>query len=246
MSSLAIPSIVFAVVFGGGLLGMALRRVLPEHHRDAESKDVAKLAMGLIATMSALVLSLLVASAKDTYDSQAKELGQLSANVVVLDRMLAHYGPESAETRAALRSAVERVLSELWSSSEPHGASARNEALFEAIQQLEPEDDAQRAIRSQAVSLVLSIGETRWLMFGQATTTVSRPMLVVLVSWLSMLFVTFGLFAPRNATVISIFAAAALSVSGAILLILEMYAPFSGLIEISNAPLVAALAQLGR
>lgn len=246
MSSLAISSIVFAVVFGCGLLGMALRRVLPEHHRDVESKEVAKLAMGLIATMSALVLGLLVASAKDTYDSQAKELGQLSANVVVLDRMLDHFGPESAETRAMLRSAVERVLGELWSAPGANVGSTRNEALFDAIQHLTPKDDEQRAIRSQAVSLALSIGETRWLMFEQATTTISRPMLAVLVSWLSMLFVAFGLFAPRNATVIAIFAAAALSVSDAILLILEMYAPFSGLVRIPNAPLVAALAQLGR
>jgi hypothetical protein len=91
----------------------------------------------------------------------------------------------------------------------------------------------------------MSIGETRWLMYEQAAATVSVPLLVVLVFWLAALFFSFGLFAPVNATVIVSFFVSALSVSAAIFLIVEMYSPYSGLIQISSAPLRAALAHLG-
>jgi hypothetical protein len=110
MSSIAISSIVFACVFGGAMLGMFVHAVLPQHHLSSESKDVVKLAMALVATLCALVLSLLIASAKGSYDAQSSELTQMSAKVVLLDRVLAHYGPETKETRDLLRGSVARIL----------------------------------------------------------------------------------------------------------------------------------------
>src|SRR5271156_1258708 len=106
VSPMTISWVVFACVFGGALVGMLLRATLPAHHLNADSKDVVKLGMGLVATMSALVLGLLVASAKSSFDAQGAQLKQMSANVVLLDRVLAHYGPETKEARDALRATV--------------------------------------------------------------------------------------------------------------------------------------------
>src|SRR6516164_9605850 len=110
MSSMTISWIVFGVVFGGALLGMALRALLPEHHLSQDSKDVVKVGMGLIGTISALVLGLLIASAKSSYDTQRNGLAQLAANISLLDRIFAHYGPEAKECRAQLKDNVKNLL----------------------------------------------------------------------------------------------------------------------------------------
>lgn len=250
MSSSAISLITFLVAFGGALLGMYVRAALPEHHLTPESKDTINMGIGLIATMAALVLGLLIASAKSSFDNQSIELTEASSKVVLLDRLLAHYGPDAGEARDTLRSSVIRILGSMWSKgssglseSEP---SASDESLYGKVQALTPKDDAQRAIRNQALSLAIELGRTRWLMYEQSVTQVSTPLLVVLIFWLAIIFISFGLFAPANATVVASLFVSALSVSAAILVIIEMYAPFSGLIEVSNAPLRSALAQLGK
>jgi hypothetical protein len=251
MSSIAVSLIVFACVFGGSLLGMFLRARLPAHHLSAESRDIVKLGMGLVATMSALVLGLLVASAKNAYDAQSAELTEMSAKIVVLDRVLAHYGPEAKEARDLLHNAVVRILDQMWPqeltrTSEVNPSSAGAEVLFDKIQALSPKDDKQRSLQAQALSIAMGLGQTRWLMYEQGTTSVSKPLLVVVVFWLTTIFLSFGLSAPRNATVIAALFVSALSVSCAVLLILEMYTPYAGLIHISSAPLRAALTHLGQ
>jgi hypothetical protein len=251
MGSIATSSVVFACVFGGAVFGMLLRPVLSEHHLSTESKDAVKLGMGLVATMAALVLGLLVASAKGAYDAQSTELTQMSANIIVLDRVLAHYGPETNEARDLLRSSAARVLDQMWSRdrtsrSQLEPGSAGAEPLFDKIQGLTPKDDAQRSLQAQALSITLSLAQTRWLMYEQGVTSISMPLLIVMVFWLTALFGSFGLFAPRNTIVVASLFISALSVSGAILLILEMYTPYSGLIRISSAPLRAALGHLGK
>jgi hypothetical protein len=249
MTSTTVSLIVFASVFAGSLLGIFLHAVLPSNHLSAESKDIVKLGMGLVGTMAALVLGLLVASAKGSYDAQSAELAQLSANIAVLDRALALYGPETKEARNLLRGAVSRVLDQMWSKDgAPQLAppSTGGEILYEKIQGLSPKADMQRSTQSQALSMAVEIAKTRWLMYEQTTRSVSMPLLVVLVLWLNLIFISFGLFAPFNATVVSSLFVAALSVSGAIFLILEMYTPYTGTVQISDAPLRAALAHLGQ
>jgi hypothetical protein len=250
MSSIAISSIVFAVVFGGALVGMYLRALLPQHHLSAESKETVKLGMGLVATMVALVLGLLVASAKGSYDAQGTELTDMSSRIVLLDRVLAHYGPETEAVREMLRTSVVQILDQLRAKNrtaasqwEPQSANA--EPLFDKIQGLSPQNDSQRSLQAQALSIAISVGQTRWLMYEQAATSISLPLLAVLVVWLTALFVSFGLFAPRNATALASLFVSALSVSGAILLILELYRPYAGLIKDSRAQLQGALRQLG-
>jgi hypothetical protein len=207
--------------------------------------------MGLVATMAALVLGLLIASAKSSYDTQNSELTDMSSKLILLDRVLAHYGPESKEAREQVRISVVRALDQMWSKdpaglSQSEPSSTGSEVLYDKIQALSPKDDAQRSIQSMALSIVIGLAQTRWLMYEQRVNSVSAPLLIVLVFWLTALFISFGLFAPRNATVILTLLVSALSVSGAILLILEMYTPYAGLIRIPDTPLRTALAHLGQ
>jgi hypothetical protein len=207
--------------------------------------------MGLVATLAALVLGLLIASAKGSYDSQSTAITELSAKGVFLDRVLAHYGPETREARELLRSSVVRVLDQMWS-KEPTGSfqttpsSSGAEVLADKIQELSPKNDAQRAMQAQAMSIVMALGQTRWLIYAQRLSSVSMPLLIVLTFWVTALFVSFGLFAPFNATTVASLFISALWVSCAIFLILGMYTPYAGLIRVSNLPLRAALAQLGK
>ncbi len=250
MSPLAVSGIVFACVFGGALLGAFLRTVLPEHHLSSESRDTVKLGMGLIATMAALVLGLLIASAQSSFDTERSEFTQISANVILLDRVLAHYGPETKEARELLRRAVTRTLNQIWPEDSSHPRqlepAAGTEGLYDKIQELSPQTEAQRSLQSQALSLAMNLGQTRWLMFEQESRSIPMPFLVMLVFWITIIFVSFGLFAPTNATVIVTLFVCALSVSGAIFLILELQQPFGGVIQISSVPLRNALAHLGQ
>jgi hypothetical protein len=251
VSAVAISWTVFAGVFAGAVFGMLLRKVLPDHHLGTESKDIVRLGMGLIATMSALVLGLLIASAQSSYGTQRSEFTQMSSNIILLDRVLAHYGPETSEIRDLLRGAVVRMLNQV---SPVDGArpgkvdptAAKGEVLYDKLQALRPQSDGQRSLQAQALSLMLAIGQTRWLMFEQAGRSIPMPFLVVLVSWLAFIFLTFGLYAPPNATVVTILLVCALSIAGAIFLILELDEPFGGWMQISTAPLRNALSQLGQ
>jgi len=234
MSSTTMSLIVFLCVFGGALVGLLLHTVLPHHHLGAETKDIVKLGMGLVGTMAALVLGLLVASAKGSYDAQSAEVTQLAANVALLDRVLARYGPETKEMRAFLRAAVIRAVDQMWpkdNATQFAPTAAGGEIFYEKIQGLSPKDDAQRSLQSQATSIAMDIGKTRWLMYEQAMGSVSMPLLVILVLWLTAIFMSFGLFAPFNATAVSSLLIAALSVSCAIFLILEMYTPYTGFVQ---------------
>ena len=251
MSSTAISLIVFACVFGGALLGILLHTVLPQHHLGNESKDIVKLGMGLVGTMAALVLGLLVASAKGSYDAQSAELTQMSANVAVLDRALALYGPETKEARAMLRGAVARILDQMWSkdgsSASPVPPSAAGgEVLYERIQGLSPTNDTQRSLQGQALSIAVDVGKTRYLMYAQQATSVSMPLLVVLVLWLTVHFHQFRPLCPfqRNCG-LQLIRLRAVGFRRNFL-ILEMYTPYSGVIAVSSAPLRAALAHLGQ
>ena len=252
MAPLYIALVIFGVIFSGALLGVGLHRWLPEHHVGDNSKDVVRLVMGLIGTMAALVLGLLIASAKSSYDTQSGELVQLAAQIVQLDRILSAYGPEATEARAQFRSAVEVAVDRIWPSDRPGSA---NLALpgnanvpttsYAMIANLEPRTAVQRVAQSRALEIAIDLSKTRVLMYEQSGSSISWPFLVVLVFWLLILFMGFGLFAPTNTTVIVTLLVGALSVSGAIFLILELDEPYVGLMHLSSAPLRNALAQIG-
>jgi len=249
MDPLIASAITFAIVLGGALAGMGLRTSLPKQHLIDESRDVMKLGVGLVGTMAAMVLGLLVNSAKSSFDTQSNELTQMSANVILVDRILAAYGPEAEEARETMRK-VFLTVDEAWAKyPSVHARGERisgAELLYDKVQSLSPKDDLHRLLRTQALNIAVTIGQTRWLMFEQSTTTVSKPLLVVMVFWLTIIFTSWGLLATRNSTLVVTMVVVALSVSGAIFLILELYTPYRGLIHISDAPLRAALLRLGQ
>lgn len=249
MTPLAIGGIVFTCVLGGGLLGMVVRNSLPDDHLSTDTKDIVKLVVGLIGTMAALVLGLLIASAKSSYDVRSGEVTQMSANVVLLDRVMAHYGPGTKDARESLRRSVASALDRIW----PDDRSRRSqltpttggEGFYDKILALSPQTDAQRALQAQALAFSISLGQSRWLLADQGS-SIPMPFLLVLILWLTVILASFGLFAPRNAMVIVALFVCAISLSSAIYLILELDQPFEGLLRISSAPLRAALAQLGQ
>lgn len=245
MSPLAIASIIFGCALGSALVGMFI--TLPDHHRDQETKDVVKLVMGLVATISALVLSLLIASANSAYNSQRSELQSLAANVILLDRLLVSYGPETQEARDLLRGSVMAAHDQIWA---PGGVRPMTldpvSSFLNRIQTLSPKTDAQRAIQGRIIQVSETLVQTRLLMFEQLGDEVSLPVLTVLVGWICMLFLGFGLFTRINLTVAIAVVSGALSVSGAIFLILELSDPFGGILRISDAPLRHVLMQIGR
>jgi hypothetical protein len=251
VSAMAIGWIVFAMVFGSALLAMFLHSVVPEHHLTADSKDVVKLGIAVIATMSALVLSLLIASAKSAYDTRSNQLLQVSADIILLDRALAHYGPQTKEARALLQRSVVAALERFWP-ADGHAPALIDpkappvEILYDKIDELSPQSEAERSLKNQALTMAVDLGHTRLLLFEHLGSSIPVAFLVVLVFWLCIIFASFGLFAPRNATVIAVLCVCALSVSGAIFLILELDRSFEGLLQVSGAPLRSALAQLGR
>jgi hypothetical protein len=253
MSSLAIASIVFVCVFSSALLGLFLRTCLPEHHLSEDSTGVVKLGTGLLATLAALVLGLLIASAKTTFDKIKDEVTQGAAKVVQLDRALALYGPETKEARDLLRGALASAI-ELLFSGEGSGLAKlgaperldRMEQIQAKVRELAPRNDSQRTLQSHAVELCNEVAQMRWLLIVQGEGSIPTPFLVVLVLWLAIIFAGFGLLSAKNATVVAVLVVCALSVSGAILLIEEMDRPFDGLMKISRAPLRNALAHLGQ
>jgi len=251
VSSVVISLIVCACIFGGAMFGMLLRFLLPEHHLTPDTKDVVKLGSGLIGTMAALVLGLLVGSAKSAYDAQKNEIIELAASVVMLDRTLAHFGPEAKQVRESLSHAAASSISRLWGAESQDGKPAKviqqnGDLLYEQLHALSPTTDAQRASLSEASSIFSSMFRSRMLLFAQSGSSLSMPLLCVMTFWLAAVFTSFGLFAPRNTTVVATLLASAISVSGAVFLILEMDRPFSGMIQISSAPIKHAIEQLGR
>jgi hypothetical protein len=247
VNPIAIGCIVFALVFGSAMLTMALRPVVPEHHLSADSKDVVKLGIAVIATMSALVVSLLLASAKGSFDTRSREFTQMSANVILLDRLMAHYGQETKGVRDLLSRSVVDAIDRIAASYDfelpimaPTTATAQS--IYEQIQQLSPQNEGQRSLQSEALRTAVELSQIRWLLYEQrAGSSIPMPFLLVVVFWLGIIFASFGLYAPLNT-----FCVCAMSISGAIFLILELDTPFEGIIQISSAPLRAALAQLGR
>jgi hypothetical protein len=249
----AIASILFVCMFGSALLGMFLRHLLPEHNFSEESKDVVRLGTGLVATMAALVLGLLVASAKGTFDVQKNGMDQLSANLVLLDTAPAEYGPEAQGSRDTLRGMVSDALKRIWPEEKSEiptfapATMAGGRTLYPMMQDLTPVIDKQSRLQATALQITVELARTRWLLVAQEKSeAIPTPFLVVLVFWLAALFVSFGLFAPPNATVVATLMVCALSVSGAIFLILELADPFKGLIQISSTPLRNTFTLLGQ
>ena len=241
--------IAFAVIFSGAIVGLILNRLLPEHYRQDATRRIVQTSMGMVSLLSALVLGLLVATAKNKFDTTNKQVEEFAANLMWLDRELTNYGEDGKAIRPILKQFALTKFRANW----PQNAEARPGAdalppsrLFENLQQkiraLTPQTDAQRSTLASALEITNDLNKTSWLQRAQESGHVPRPFIFVLVAWLCLLFVSFGLFAPTNAlALIALFICAA-SLSGAITLVADMDRPFEGFIAISPQPMEQALA----
>jgi hypothetical protein len=251
LNALIISLIAFSFIFCGALLGIYLRRTLPSHHLYQGSKDIMKLAMGLTATMSALVLGLLVASAKDSYSAKRGEIMQMAAKVMYLDGLLTLYGPEAQDARTVLGEVVEGAVRRVWPAHrsrfqgiKPVAAGAFD--LYKTIQSLTPRDNNQRTLQTEALRICFSLAQDRWMLYEQSGGFVLIPFVVMLVFWFVLIFVSFGILAPENSTAKVFLLMSAITVSSAIFLILELDQPFQGLLRFAGGPILSTLEQVGR
>lgn len=240
-------------MFGGALFGVWLQRRLPSHHLDEHSFEIVKLGAGMLATITALVLGLLVSSAKNTFDTLNEGIKQGSARTILLDRILAQYGPDAQAVRDQLMGSVVSGL-EAARLRKSAGASRRTafqstnrvEAVQGLLRELTPQTEGQRQLLMQASQIAGDMSQSRWLLMEEAQNELPPPLLVILICWLTTLFVSFGLFSPRNATVITLLFVCACSMAAAIFLILELNRPLDGFIKVSSAPLRNVMEHLGK
>jgi hypothetical protein len=249
MSALILSGIIFILTVCGIFLGTLLRRALPRHHLDEHVKDAVRLGVGLIATIAALVLGLLIAAAKNSFDTQTGQVRQITANLILLDNILAQYGPEARPIREEIRSTVGPFADRLWHEKEsgasgPFETDDAAERVYVDIQKLSPHDDLQRSLQSRAVQISNDLAQVRFLLFVESENLIPIPFLAVLAFWLMIIFASFSLFSPPNVTVFTCLVLFSLSAAFGIFLILELSRPFSGPMSISSEPLRNALAAL--
>jgi hypothetical protein len=249
MSPLALSCIIFALSLGGIAAGFLLRNVLPEHHLSKESGDLVRLGAGLTATIAALVLGLLIASAKNSFDTQSAQVKQMTVDIILLDNLLDQYGPEAQPIRSQIRAVIGPFADRIWrekanAHNGPFEVSGNAEKVYLAIQSLSPRNDLQRALQARAAQLSNDITQIRLLLFVESGRLIPPPFLVIMVFWLVILFATFSLFSKFNATGFLFLGIFALSASCAMFLILDLSEPFTGFMSMPSGPLRNALAPL--
>jgi hypothetical protein len=249
MNTILTSLTIFASIFGAALLGMAIRRKVPDNHLGSDAKDVIRLVTGITATTSALVLGMLVSNAKTYYDSWNAQVAEIASQVVTIDRLMADYGPETDEIRVEFRQLVQNFVERTWPKQDSLQVALKpqynGDILMRQVELLTPKDALQTSEKSQIVPMITSLRQAQWRMFARSQqTTMPTPLLVIVVSWQAVIFVSMALFAPRNITIFVTFALGALTISTAVLLILDMYSPFKGILTISSAPITDSLTEM--
>jgi hypothetical protein len=251
MNSITAGLLVSACIFAGGFVGMQMHRIIPRTHLTRDTQDVIRLGVGMLSVLASLVLGLLIATAKTSYDSADLAIRNYAAEMALLNETFRDYGSGASASRDLLRDYTHAFLHEGW----PHdsrrsviGEDEKSRLLLEhvreAIRAMKPFDEGQRALQEQAVGINLNLLRQRWVLIEQQGPNVQRVVLVVLVSWITVIFVSFGLNAPRNGTVLVAFLICSLSIGGSIFLILEMDRPLDGIMQISSWPVENVLAHM--
>ena len=253
MSSLLISLLSATIIFAGALLGLHLHRVLPRIQIDKDTQDVVRLGTGMLSVLASLVLGLLIATAKTSFDTTNGEIRSYGADLILLAENFRDYGPAAALPQAQLRRTTERLLAEDWPDTgsrrqmnENTELGAMMERVREEIRALKPIDDGQRWLQNQMLEVSTSLLRQRWLLVEQDEPSVRLVIVAVLVAWITLIFVSFGLNAPRNPVVVGSLLICALAIGASVFLILQLDRPFDGVMRVSSRPLVNALAHMPR
>lgn len=236
----------FVSILIGAVVGMILKRSLLADRLDVGSKEAIRLGASFLATLAALVIGLMIASAKNTYDAQNTNIRQLGTNAVLVDQMLAKYGPEAKAARTLLREIIPSATLRIWRESIGGDGgsfviSGTAERFYNAVEGLKPANAEQISLKSRLIEITTEMGRTRLLVFTQSDNPIPVPFFIVLTFWLVVIFASFSLFAEPNRLVIASILVFAISVSSALFLIVDLSHPFSGLMQISNHHLHAVL-----
>jgi Protein of unknown function (DUF4239) len=241
MSSTAAFLASLASILIGAAIGMVLKRALPAELLEGGSKEAIRLGAGFLSTLAALVIGLMIASAKNTYDNQNTNIRQLGTNAVLVDQMLTQYGPEAKAARTLLREIIPSATLRIWrenAAGEGGGSafvvSETAERFYRAVEGLKPANPEQTSLKSRIIQLTTDMGRTRLLVFTQGDEAIPVPFFIVLVFWLVVIFASFSLFAEPGLIVAASTLVFALSVSSALFLIVDLGHPFQGLMQVSN------------
>ncbi len=241
----------FVSVLIGTAMGMILRRSLPAELLEGGSREAIRLGAGFLATIAALVIGLMIASAKNSYDTQSANIRQLGTNAVLVDQMLAKYGPDAKAARNLLRETIPSATNRIWQENANGNGGGSTfyvtetaERFYNAIEDLKPGNDEQRSLKSRIVQITTELGRTRLLVFTQSESAIPVPFFIVLAFWLVVIFASFSLFAEPSPIVFASILVFALSVSSAMFLIVDLSHPFDGLMQISNHHLRVVLPKI--
>jgi hypothetical protein len=250
MNTISASLLVALCVFGGGVAGLYLHRVLPPHHMTKETQEVIRLSTGMLSVLASLVLGLLIATAKGSYDTTDRSIRSYAAELALLNETLRDYGGTAAVPRDLARSYVQRLLRDWWPDDGKPATFDDDESrqLLErvrgSIRGLKPVDAGQTSLQAAALEINMNLLRQRWLLIEQQGSSVQSVVLVILVSWVTMIFTSFGLNAPRNSTVMASFVIGSLAIGGAVFLILEMDRSLDGIMRISSWPVRNVLTQM--
>ncbi|HTR18114.1 MAG TPA: hypothetical protein VMI52_13920 [Acetobacteraceae bacterium] len=245
MNAFQIGFVILCTIFSGAMLGMLVGSLLPPHHASNEARGVIGVSMAVVGTMSALVISFLISNASNSFATRNSEITQLSSDIIQLDRVLRRYGPEADAARDALQHYTTMKFDDLFPQEMNKKPSMDNPASLKTLEQvqdlvsaLKPHDDHQRLLSTEALQLADQVNNARWVLAQQKMTSViPGPFLVGVVTWLTILFASFGLFAPRNVTVAITLLLCAFAIASAFKMVLDLESPFGGIIPISGFPI---------
>jgi hypothetical protein len=243
LSPLIIGLIIFVVLAGSAFAGWWARQRLPTHQLNDETKSLVSVSMAVVGTITALVLGLLISNANTSFIARNAEVTMLSADILRLDQMLRLYGSEANPARGKLLQFAERKTNDLFPSS-LRDVRVNNESTYEVLQQVEylmlelhPPDARRQWFLQQALLHAAKIGNTHWLLGQETGQGTPKAFVALVVFWLSLLFASFGLFAPRNLISGLTLVLCAIAVAGAVEMILELEQPFGGVLHISPLPM---------
>ncbi len=247
MSPIVVATIAFGLILTGTIAGTLIRSRLPEPHLTGDSKEVIRLATALVGTLTAVVLALLFAATRTSFEHTSSYVSRLAADITELDEILRDYGPEAAPVRQQLRAEVGPLIDSIWreqaqEAGRPTNLRASHDASASyLLRQLQPKNPMQASLQARAVAITTDIAQTRLALFAQPPDSVSHPFVIVLVLWLTFIFTTFSMSAKPNPTLTIVLGVCVLSASAAVYLILELGQPFDGLMQVSNGTLRMAL-----
>jgi len=250
MSDYLIGITCLTLTAGAAVAGNALAYRLPDHHLSTESRQTISVSMAVVGMLTAMVLGLSLSAANNSFADRQDKIVKMGTQIILVHDLLTRYGLEASDARAKLRAFTLAKHQQLFGQSHSSvtnevDAMRRLELTQEAILALKPKDDRQRWLQSQAADLSARIFETRWLLEERPEGNIPNVFVFLVIAWLTLVFFSFGLCAPSNATTMSVILIGAAAVSLAIMMILELDTPLAGIISVSDRPFRDAIAHMG-